>query len=131
VTALAVCIVVGTLQVVAPAERFTLAWEHTVERVLWEEDYLVAGDWLFATGARIRGSGAGMEPPDGAVLQGGLWHYAPAQRWLRQIVLARSEFGADYLWCVDGRCRALDALAPRGPGPTVLRPCPARVPGSR
>lgn len=121
-TALALCVLVGALQVVLPAERFTLAWQHTVEKVLWEEDYRVAGEWLYATGARIRGYGAGMEPPRDAVLFRGALHYQPAQRWWRQLELARSEFGSDYQLCIAGACRPLTDFAPLGP--TTLRPCP-------
>jgi hypothetical protein len=122
-SALALCILAGGLQVAVPAERFTLAWQHTVEKILWEEDYRLAGDWLFLVGARIRGSGAGMEPPDDAVLTGGVWHYVPQQRWHRQLVLARSEFGDDYRLCIDRRCDPLTNWLPRDTGPTVLEAC--------
>lgn len=119
--AAALCVVVGaTLHTIA-TERFTLQWQHTVEKILWEEDYRLAGDWLYATSARVRGSGAGMEPPAGAVLVRDAWHYRPAQRWLRQLDLARSEFGQDYSLCVDSRCRRLADIVPLGP--TTLRPC--------
>lgn len=127
--AAALCIVVGaTLQTIA-AERFTLQWQHTVEKILWEEDYRIAGDWLYATAARVRGSGAGMEPPADAVRVRDAWHYRPAQRWLRRIDLARSEFGQDYLLCVDSRCRRLTDIVPLGP--TTLRPCAADAPTRR
>ena len=123
-SAAALCLVAGALTVTVPATRFTLAWEHSVEKVAWEEDYLVAGDWLYATGARIRGSGAGMEPPDGSVLHDGAWRYRPAQRFLRELRLARSEFTPDYRLCFDGRCRPLSDWVPLSAGPTTLRPCP-------
>jgi hypothetical protein len=122
-SALALCLVAGALHLRIPAERFTLAWKHTVEKVLWEEDYRIAGDWLFHLGARIRGSGAGMEPPDGAVLRGGVWHYVPATRWHRAVTLARSEFGDDYRLCVSGRCGPLTDWVPRTGTPTVLSAC--------
>jgi hypothetical protein len=119
----ALCIVVGTALVSMPAQRFTLRWQHTVEKVLWEEDYFIAGEWLYAIGARVRGSGAGMEPPPGAVNVDGVWHYRPRDRWLRQLDVARSEFGQDYELCVDGRCRELREMAPLGR--TTLHPCAA------
>jgi hypothetical protein len=121
VIASALCLVVGAALYTLPAARFTLRWQHTVEKVLWEEDYVVAGEWLYLSGARVRGSGAGMEPPTDAVKVGDAWHYRPSQRWLRQLDLARSEFGPDYELCADGRCRALRTVAPLGP--TTLRPC--------
>lgn len=120
---LAVCLVAGGLNVAIPAHAFTLAWWHTVEKALWEEDYVVAGEWLYLSGARIRGSGAGMEPPAGAILQDGAWRYLPAVRWHREIRLARSEFGADYRLCIDGRCRGLAALIGPPAGAVTLVPC--------
>jgi hypothetical protein len=97
----ALCITSGGTTTVVPAERFTLAWEHSVEKVLWEEDYRIAGGWIYMTGARIRGSGAGMEPPDGAVLFRGAWHFRGEVRWFREILLAGSEFGGEYRLRVD------------------------------
>lgn len=118
----ALCIAAGALTVAVPTGRFTLAWQHSVEKVLWEEDYLIAGRWLLATGARIRGSAAGMEPPEGSVLQDGAWHYRPASRWLRELQLARSSYTADYRLCFDGRCRPLSHWVPAAAA-TTLRPC--------
>lgn len=122
-SALAVCLLAGALELAIPARSFTLAWQHTVEKVLWEEDYVVAGDWLYLSGARIRGSGAGMEPPAGAILQDGAWRYRPEIRWHREIRLARSEFGADYRLCVDGRCRTFAELIGPPAGAVTLAPC--------
>lgn len=128
--AAALCIVVGTTLHVIPAHRFTLRWQHTVEKVRWEEDYLVAGDWLYLSGARVQGSGAGMEPPPGSVRVGPAWHYRPADRWRREVKLARSEFGRDYELCVDGRCKALSTWAPGALAPTTLSPCPGAAAGT-
>lgn len=119
----ALCIATAALSVSVPAERFTLAWRHSVEKTLWEEDYRIAGDWLFLVGARIRGSGAGMEPPADAVLRNGVWHYRPASRWARELVLANSEFTGEYSLCIDARCRPLSDYLPARGQPVVLRPC--------
>ena len=121
--ATALCIVVGTALHTFPAQRLTLRWQHTVEKVLWEEDYLVAGRWLYLSGARVRGSGAGMEPPADAVRVGDAWHYRPAARWHRELRLARSAWGRDYELCIDGRCRPLSLWAPGAPEPTTLAAC--------
>jgi len=121
--AAALCIVVAGATTRLPAERFTLSWLHSVEKTLWEEDYLIAGDWLFAESARIRGSGAGMEPPDDAVLYAGAYTYRPHTRWLREITLAGSEFGGTYRLCIDDRCRPLPAWISRRTGVTTLKPC--------
>jgi len=125
--AAALCIVVGTALVQVPAQRFTLRWQHTVEKVAWEEDYVVAGEWLYLSGARVQGSGAGMEPPAGAIRVGSAWHYRPAHRWNRTVSLARSAFGQDYELCIDGACRPMSGWAPGPLEPTTLSPCPGPV----
>jgi hypothetical protein len=123
--AAALCISAGArILVTLPVHGFTLQWQHSVEKVLWEEDYFVAGDWLLLTRARVRGSGAGMEPAPDAVRIGDAWSYRPADRWRRSVELARSEHGEDYQLCIDGKCRSLGAMVPAG-APTTLRACHA------
>ena len=116
-----------TATVVTP--HFTLRWQHSIEKTAWEEDYVVAGDWLLLSGARIHGSGAGMEPPPDAFLQGGVWHYRVPDPWRRSLVLARSEFVRDYELCLDGAgCQPLERWIAVSAGTTTLRACgrPAR-----
>ena len=112
--------------------HFTLRWQHSIEKTAWEEDYVVAGDWLLLSGARIHGSGAGMEPPPGAFLQGGVWHYRLADPWRRTLVLARSEFVRDYELCLDAAsaasaaavaCQPMSHWIPVSAGTTTLRAC--------
>ena len=108
--------------------HFTLRWQHSIEKTAWEEDYVVAGAWLLLSGARIHGSGAGMEPPPDAVLQGGVWHYRVADPWRRTLELARSEFVRDYELCLDGAaCQPMGRWIPVSAGTTTLRSC--SVPG--
>lgn len=124
----ALCLVAGSLQAQIPVSQFTLRWQHSIEKIDWEEDYVIAGDWLLLSRARVRGSGAGMEPPAGAYYERGVWHYRPApdMRWTRQLVLTRSEFTHDYELCIDGRCQALSRwIAPSG-DTTTAAPCPLR-----
>ena len=59
----------GVVWAVHPA--FTLAWNHTIEKIRWEEDYRVTPDGLLLGEARVKGSGAGMEIPDDAGLRDG------------------------------------------------------------
>ena len=125
----ALCLSAGSaLPVTFPTPHFTLRWHHSIEKTAWEEDYVVAGDWLLLSGARIQGSGAGMEPPPGAQLQDGVWHYRVADRWRNSLVLARSEFVQDYELCLAGApCQQLDRWIPVSAGTTTLRAC--AVPG--
>lgn len=120
--AAALCIAVGARIVAVPAHSFTLEWRHTIEKVRWEEDYLIAGEWLLLTRARIRGSGAGMDPPPDAVRDGTAWSYRPADRWRKSVVLARSEIGDDYRLCIKGECRPFDEFMPAR-GVTTLAAC--------
>lgn len=119
----ALCITVGAQMISLPVRSFTLQWQHTVEKVLWEEDYLVVGGWLLLERARVLGSGAGMEPPPDAVRQGQGWSYRPADRWRQSVQLARSEYGDDYRLCIQGDCRPLsDVVTARGPA--TMFACP-------
>jgi len=107
-----VCLFVGqTLRAFVPAVAFTLGWTHSIEKTRWEEDWRVVDDGLMLVEARIEGSGAGMEPPDGAVLRDGVWHYAPHPGLHDSVSLAVSPFAQPYRFCVDAGCRPLAELA--------------------
>ena len=121
----ALCLAAGALQVRIPATHFTLRWQHSIEKIEWDEDYVIAGRWLMLSGARIRGSGAGMDPPPDAQLQNGVWHYTLADPWRRELVLARSDFVRDYDLCVDGRCHPMGHWIPTSAGTTVVTACAA------
>jgi hypothetical protein len=121
----------STAPVFVPAERFTLAWTHSIEKVRWEEDYAVTPSppTLHALAARVRGSAAGMEPPDDARLVNGWYTYTPQMRHPPELRLTRSEFTADYELCLHGRCQPLSAWLPSDGGVTRLTACD--VPGAR
>lgn len=124
----ALCLVTGMTQAEIPVRQFTLRWQHSIEKIDWEEDYTLAGDWLFLSSARVRGSGAGMEPPPGSLYAKGVWHYRPApdMRWTRSLLLTRSEFARDYDICIAGVCRPLLHWIPIAAGTTTAAPCPPR-----
>lgn len=106
-----VCLLAAGVAVSLPLQAFTLAWTHSIEKIRWEEDYRVTSQGLQVVQARIRGSGAGMEPPDGAELRDGAWHYRPALPAQARLLLARSRYVADYELCWDGRCRPMADIA--------------------
>ncbi|HEY8555507.1 MAG TPA: DUF1850 domain-containing protein [Burkholderiales bacterium] len=118
---LEICVVAGALQWALAVDRFTLAWNHSIEKVRWEEDYRREGRMLVLDAARVRGSAAGMEPPPGAVLRDGAWHYRPALPPLPRVVLANSSYGGSYELCTAEGCRKLPPASP-----TIIEPCPAR-----
>lgn len=115
--------------VFVPAERFTLAWTHSIEKVRWEEDYAVTPQppTLQALAARVGGSAAGMEPPDDARLVNGWYTYTPHLRNPSELRLTRSEFTPDYELCLGGQCQPMSAWLPSDGGVTRLTAC--RDPG--
>lgn len=120
-TGLCLFLASGALAAALPVGAFTLAWTHSVEKTEWREDWSVRDGALVVERARIRGSGAGMEPPQGAVLADGWWEYVPDLPPQKELVLARSGFTADYTLCWDGQCRPLAELVPLPEEPTVTR----------
>jgi hypothetical protein len=78
--------------------------------VQWAEDYRIVGDALVAASARVRGSGAGMEPPADARLVDGVWHYRPATHELPRLRVTVSPYAADYAVCWNGECAPMAEL---------------------
>lgn len=120
------CLAAGTIAAVIAAETFTLAWTHSIEKIRWEEDWHVDGDVLTVVEARIRGTGAGMEPPPDAVLEGGIWRYRPTLPPQTTLKLTHSPYTSGYELCVAGHCAPLAEQLP-GIQPLdliELRPCP-------
>jgi len=105
---MAICLSVGAVIVSIAAQQFTLSWTHSVERILWQEDWRVRGQKLSLVEARIKGNGAGMAVPEGAVLKNGVWHYGISLD-VPTLHLTISPFGRDeYQICVpDQGCQAI------------------------
>jgi hypothetical protein len=120
----ALCIASGALATQLTLSGFTLMWTHSIEKVLWEEDWRIEAAQLVLVEGRVRGSGAGMEPPEGSRLVDGVWHYPGALR-VDHLTLAHSPYTQGYTLCVEGRCRPLAELLPGLPEiPTLaLAPC--------
>lgn len=120
------CLAAGGLSAILALEAFTLAWTHSIEKLRWEEDWRVEGQALVLVAARIRGTGAGMEPPPGAVIEGGVWHYRPTLPPLPRVRLAHSPFAQGHELCTADGCRPLaDHLPGSNNGMVIdLFPCP-------
>jgi hypothetical protein len=101
------CLAAGAIAATLATESFTLAWTHSIEKARWEEDWRVAGRSLVLDEARVRGSGAGMEPPPGAVFADGAWRYRPALPPQAVVRLAHSPYTAGYELCAADRCAPL------------------------
>ena len=125
----ALCLTAGGWHVEIPTPRFTLRWQHSIEKIEWDEDWTIAGGWLHLSEVRVRGSGAGMEPPPDARRTGGVWRYRTKDPWRREIVLARSVFVRDYELCIHAAaCMPLSHWVPVAAGPTTLAACAPDVP---
>jgi len=122
-----ICLAAGVLAATLPLSSFTLAWTHSIEKIRWEEDYRVAGTRLVLEEARIKGSGAGMEPPADARLENGVWHYMPKLAPLEKLRITQSPYTAGYEICAGGACKPLTAVLPGLPAIEVVevRPCQA------
>lgn len=106
--------------------RFTLEWQHSVERVEWREFWAVTpGPALALTGAAIRGSGAGMEPGEGAVLRDGWWQWSidPPREFPELLLGASGATGAGWRLCDAGRDGACREIGTRSGAPILLAPC--------
>ncbi len=97
----------GVVWVSLPLQGFTLAWQHSIEKIRWEEDYHVTAAGLQLQEARVLGSGAGMEIPADAQLRDGTWHYRRHMPPLQPLHAGRTPQAGDYELCADGRCQAL------------------------
>ena len=123
---MSLCLAAGALSAVLAVNAFTLSWIHSIEKIRWEEDWHIEAGALVLTEARIRGTGAGMEPPVGALLKNGVWHYRPNLPPQAVLRLAHSPHAGGYTLCTATLCAP---LADRLPGidnsaEIELRGCP-------
>ena len=92
----------------------------------YSEDWRVEGNRLAAVESRVEGSGAGMDPPPGARLADGMWHWRPALAPLPELRLTLSPYTADYRLCTRAGCAPLHALV-HAPADRIevvtVRPC--------
>jgi len=120
---MSLCLAAGALIVALGGDEITLGWRHSVQKTLWEEVWRDTPEGLRLLEARIEGSGAGMDPPDGAKLVDGFWRWRPDLPALAEVVMRRSGATADWRVCVAGACRAMGDYLPEDADPVVLRRC--------
>jgi hypothetical protein len=104
---------------------FTLAWTHSVEKTEWQEDWRVTSQGLVLTQARVKGSGAGMEPPPQARLIDGWFQWRPEGAPKLQMVLANSGAAGEWRLCQGGNCKTLSDIFghPIGANVTTMSAC--------
>jgi hypothetical protein len=125
---MALCLAAAGITLQLAANAFTLGWSHTVEHLPWREGWRVAGDRLVLDTVRIKGSGAGIDPPPEARLVDGWYVWRPADETRARIVLRRAADPdgviGDWQFCAEGEpCRALGDLVGRDADPVTLYPC--------
>ena len=109
---MSLCLAAGALSAVLAVNAFTLSWIHSIEKIRWEEDWRIEAGALVIDEARIRGSGAGMEPPAGAILRDGVWHYRPELPPQAVLRLAHSPHAGGYTLCTATVCAPLADYLP-------------------
>jgi hypothetical protein len=117
------CILAGGVVTALAVTGFSLEWEHSVEHIAWSETWRVAPAGLRLVEARVKGSGAGMEPGADARRDGEWWVWEPTAPPVPELALAASgATGGGWRLCHARGCVNLGAM----PGPPVrLRPCAA------
>jgi hypothetical protein len=118
---MSLCVLAGAKALTLAVTAFTLSWTHSVEKIRWEEHWQVTPAGLEVVQARVKGSGAGMDPPPDSVFRDGWYVYEPHLPPLPALHLAAS--GATVSgWelCAEGRCMTIGAKAGE---PITLKPC--------
>ncbi len=107
---------------------FTLVWTHSIEKIDWQEDWRVTPSGLQLVEARVKGSGAGMEPPPEARLVDGWFQWRPARGSLPEVILGNSGVAGEWRLCHGGKCRTLSDIIGHAVGAraTTMRPCQGR-----
>jgi hypothetical protein len=115
------CLLVAGVALALVEPRFTLDWTHSVERTGWREVWALEPGGLRLVEAAVKGSGAGMEPGEGAVRQAGWWVWAPDLPVQKSVVLAASgATGSGWRLCSGSTCHEIGAA----PGAAIrLEPC--------
>ena len=109
--------VVKTLSIAA----FTLVWTHSIEKTDWQEDWRVTAKGLELVQARVKGFGAGMEPPPDARMVDGWFQWQPARAPMPELMLANSGAAGEWHLCSGGNCRTLSEIFGHPIGANVIK----------
>ena len=114
-----ICLSAGVMIATLALQGFTLSWVHSVQKSEIQEDYRLEAGGLVSSEARIKGSGAGFDPPTGSRLSEGWWRWQPASHH-RELILARSSAPGEWRICLDHSCQPLSHYLPES-GDTAVR----------
>ena len=102
------CILSGLKLSTFALSFFTLSWTHSVEKIEWQEDWIINHNQLEIVEARVQGSGAGMEVPEGSKFVDGWWVYRPKDIKTNELLLATSNTNIqNWKICFNGSCSVL------------------------
>jgi hypothetical protein len=87
---MSVCFIAGAIVKTLQVSAFTLVWTHSVQKTDWQEDWRASPDGLLLTEARVKGSGAGIDPPAEARLVDGWWRWRPQAVTRSEVILSQS-----------------------------------------
>jgi hypothetical protein len=123
---LSLCLVSAGIVKTLALAAFTLAWTHSIEKVEWQEDWRVSSQGLELVQARVKGSGAGMEPPADARLVDGWFQWQPKRAAMPELMLGNSGAAGEWRLCAADKCRTLSEIFGFriGPNVTTMRACP-------
>jgi hypothetical protein len=117
---MSLCLATTAVAVSLAVDAFTLSWTHSVERTEWREHWRIERATLVLEEARVRGSGAGMEPPEGAVLRDGWWVYRATRRLPALHLAASGATGSGWQLCpANGACLDLEPWLARDGRPAT------------
>lgn len=122
---MSLCLTMAGKAAMLGASAFTLTWTHSIEKTRWEEDWMLTPSGLVISEARVQGSGAGMEPPEGAHFDGEWWRYRPSLPPLPKLVLGASGKAGAWTIRLPGRTLRLD-----GVDTAIIAACPPAEPSS-
>lgn|SRR6056300_942277 len=106
---MSLCILSGAKLTTVAISLFTLSWTHSVEKIEWQENWRINNSNLEIVEARIKGSGAGMDPPENAVLKNGWYVYKPQIGQIKELNLSTSNTDlVNWKICFNGNCTVLE-----------------------
>lgn len=95
----------GAIALAFAGGEIQLEWTHSVEKVRWRETWSEGHQGLRLDRAAVKGSGAGMEPGEGAKLVDGWWEWTSNLTVPKLILAASGETVSGWQICDQEKCQ--------------------------